>query len=384
MQIITGLDTGGAETMLANLLSRLDPERCPSEVVSLTSVGDVGVRLREQGVRVRALGLRAALPGPRLLARLAGWIRASRPDAVQTWMYHADLVGGLAAARAGRVPVVWGMHNSSLDPHGSRLLTRGLVRVLAALSSRVPRRIVNVSRVSRDLHVRLGYPADKMVVIPNGFDLERYRPDAATRAVTRQALGFDAEARVVGLAARYDPQKDFGNFVAAAGRLADRRPDVRFLLCGAGVTWDNRVLAESIRASGLGERCHLLGLRDDVPALLAACDVVTSASAYGEAFPMAIGEAMSCAVPCVVTDVGDSAYLVGETGLVVPPRDVAALADAWERLLSAPASERAERGARARARIAAHFELGAIARRYEEVWRGVAEGGSETGSAGIR
>lgn len=377
LHVSTGLNLGGAESMLLRLLEA----RAPGEehhVVSLIGVGQIGQRIAALGIPVQGLGMRRA-PDPGGLLRLRGIVAALRPDVVQTWMYHADLVGGLAARLAGRGAVVWGLHNSTLDRSATRRTTRLVVSALARLSWRLPDAVVSVSRAAQDLHVAQGYDPRKFVLIPNGFDVGRFRPDPGARRATRAALGVRDGEVLIGMVARVAAQKDHLNFIRAAALLARSRPEARFLLCGGpdalnglGATPDNPHLAGPIRAAGLAGRFHLLGPRDDVPAVLAALDVATLSSAFGEAFPLSLGEAMACGVPCAATDVGDTAFLLGSTGRVAPPRDPAALAGAWEALVAAGPAGRARLGAAARARVAEHFELRRVAARYSALWREVA------------
>jgi len=204
-----------------------------------------------------------------------------------------------------------------------------------------------------------------MIVITNGFDPAAFRPDPVARQSVRRELGTGADTPLVGLVARFDPQKNHRGFLQAAAILHTRLPGCHFLLCGADITWENPQLAQWIDASGIRDQCHLLGERSDVPRLMAALDVVSSAAAFGEAFPLVIGEAMACGVPCVVTDVGDSATIVGETGVVVPPSDPQALADGWGRLLlSMSAEERCQLGLAARRRVEERFGLERTVEQY--------------------
>lgn len=363
--VITGLETGGAEVMLYRLLAATDRDRFRSSVVSLTGLGPVGDDVRRLGVPVRALAMRPGIPDPVAIARLARWLRRDRPDVVQTWMYHADLLGGVAAKAAGNVPVAWGLHNTDLAPGVAKRSTVATALACARLSPWLPAAIVCCTEATRRVHERLGYRADKMVVVPNGFDLDDFKPDAAARAAVRRELGLPPDAPLIGLLARFHPQKGHRFFLEAAALLAARRADVHFLLCGDGVTRDNAELAARVDAAGLSDRCHLLGRRRDTARLQASLDVATSASVAGEALSLALGEAMACAVPCAVTDVGDSALLVGDTGRVVPPGDAAALAAAWQGLLALSPVDRAGLGQRARERIAEHFALPRTVRRYE-------------------
>lgn len=368
--VITGLNnTGGAQTVLYRLLSRIDRAAFETEVVSLIDIGPIGKRIQALGVSVRALGMRQGVPNPLVVLRLARWLRRDPPDVIQTWMYHADLVGGLAARLAGRIPVAWGIRHSTFDPQTTRRTTIWTAMACARLSRWLPARIVCCAEASRRVHTQLGYAADKMVVIPNGFDLAIFKPDPGARQSVRQELGIPAEAPIIGLTAFFRPQKDHRNFVQAAARLHAYLPESHFLLCGGGITWENPELAGWIEAAGIRHGCHLLGRRDDIPRLTAALDVASTSSSHGEGFPNVIGEAMACEVPCVVTDVGDSAIIVGETGVVVPQRDPQALADGWRRLLlDMSREERLQLGLAARQRIMERYSLGKIVGQYERLY----------------
>jgi len=368
VHIITGLELGGAEVMLYELLRATDPARFQSAVISLSAPGPLQPRIQALGVPVHSLGMQPGRPGPTALVRLGRRLRALRPALVQTWMYHADLLGGLAARLVTRAPVVWGLHNSNLDPLTTRWTTRATVAACARLSRLVPRRILSCSEVSLRVHRALGYDAGRMLVIPNGFDLARFNPDPAHYAALRVELGLPPDAALVGLIARWHPQKDHANFIAAAARVARRRPDTWFVLAGTEVVDGNPELRARIRETGMAARFRLLGARADMPRLTAALDLAVTSSVSGEAFPLVIGEAMASGVPCVVTDVGDSALLVGETGRVVPPGDPGALAAAMESLLALAPGPRLALGAAARARIGAHYALPVIAERYQALY----------------
>jgi glycosyltransferase involved in cell wall biosynthesis len=354
--------------MLLRLVATSDRARFEHRVVSLTDIGAVGERIAALGVAVEALGMRRGPGDVAAVVRLVRLLGRHAPDLVQTWMYHADLVGGLAARLGARAPVLWNLRQSTLEPGSSRratLLARGLC---ARLSRLVPERIVCCARAAKELHVGLGYPAKRMVVIPNGVDTEAFRPDAGARRELRAELGIHDGAPLIGAIGRWDPQKDYPTFVAAAARLADREPEARFLLCGEGLEGGNAALTRLIDEAGLGPRFDLLGRRDDVARITAALDIACSSSAYGEGFSNAIAEAMACAVPCAVTEVGDSAYLVGASGRVVAPRAPEALARAWSELIGLGAEGRAALGAKARARIARHFTLPAVVARYQSLY----------------
>ncbi len=372
VHVISGLGLGGAETMLVRLAGRLDRHLFDSWVVSMTDEGDYGPQLRAIGIPVETLGMRRGHPQLQGLISLTKLLRRARPDVVQTWMYHADLLGGLAARLTGRIPVVWGVRHTDLRPGSARGMTRVTARLNARLSCWLAARIVCNSEASRRIHELLGYDASRMIVIPNGFDLEAFRPDKPARDRVRQQLGVTDDALVVGHIARFHPQKGHEGFIRAAGRLRERIPQLHVLLAGEGVTKENRALATWISEAKVEAVVHLLGKRPDPAPLFAAMDVFCLSSSHGESFPQVVGEAMACAVPCVVTDVGDAAIIVGSTGLVVPPGDPTKLSSALEDLLSRPPSTRARMGEAARARIQTEYSLEGAAGRYSELYMGLA------------
>lgn len=371
VHIITGLDVGGSELVLARLLGGMDAGHFEQMVVSLKPAGPVADQIRELGIPVAALGLAAGFPNPALVFKLAGLIRSFSPNIVQTWMYHADLAGGLAARLAGRAPLVWGIRNNYLLPGASKARTVRIVRLLARLSKWLPARIVSCSETARRVHVALGYRAEKLLVIPNGFDLEKFRPDASARTGVREELHLPPESGLVGLVARFDPNKDHHNFVRAAGLLLEQRPGVHFLLCGEGITPENQSLMGWIEETGRRDHFHLLGRRADIPRLTAALDIASSAS-FSEAFPNVVGEAMACGVPVAATDAGDSAAILGGTGQLVPPHNAPALADAWLKIFEMSSEERRALSRAARQRIVEHYSLESMVSRYQELYESLA------------
>src|SRR5271157_2280055 len=367
--IITDLNTGGAEMMLFNLLAGTNRECIESRVISLTDLGKISDKIISLGVPVQALGMKAGTANPGAILRLIKILRKDPHDLIQTWIYHSDLIGGLAGKFAGNIPVIWGIHNSTLDEQLSKKGTIWTVRACATLSHAMPHQIITCSETARKIHVSLGYAENKMIVIPNGFRLDDFHPDAGSRNSVRDELGLEENALLVGHIARFDPQKDHQNFTHAAGMVLDHYPAVHFLMCGDGVCWENAELAGWIKQIGRTDNFHLLGLRSDIPRLTAALDLAVSSSAYGEAFPLVVGEAMACGVPCVVTNVGDSPDIIGDSGKVVPPRNSQALASEIINLLSLSAAQRSQLGQIARSRIEDQFDIRIIVSRYERLYR---------------
>jgi len=367
MHIITTLGPAGAENMLYRIVSGTDGERFQNEVVSLTETLDLAEKMQAVGVRVRTLGMKKSTPNPMLLVRLAKWIRESKPDLIHTWMYHANLIGALAARLAGNVPVVWGIHHNAFDPRIDKRRTMLVNRACAFLSNKCAARIIFCSEASLHTHKKLNYAAEKLEVIPNGFDLEQVKPDPTAHSSLREELGIPPDAIVIGIGARFHPHKDHHNFIRAAGLLHKQMPEVHFLLFGMGITRENAQLVEWIESASIRERCHLLGMRHDVTRLFSGVNIATTSS-RSEAFPIVVGEAMACGTPCVVTDVGDSALIVENTGKVVAPEDPHALAEAWRSLIEAGPAVRRRLGIAARSRVERHFALSEIVQSYQSIY----------------
>ncbi len=370
MHVIVGLGVGGAELMLKRLIeSHQSTFGCRHSVISLTDLGKIGEQLQDQGVEVCALDMRSLIDIPHVLLELMRQIRSSRPSIVQTWMYHADLLGGLAALMAGNRQIIWGIRTTDVKAGGSRI-TALIRKMCAVLSYRVPRTIVCAAESSRQAHAAVGYDSKRMVVIPNGFDLARLVATAEQREILRSECGFAAEHIVIGSLGRFHPAKDQHNFVRAAGLLADRFPHVRFLMIGRQLDGTNEELGSWIAETGHDDRFVLLGERADAPICLAAMDVFCLHS-RNEGFPNVLGEAMAMGLPCVATDVGDAAMLLADTGIVVPRDDSAALAQGVGRILEMESDDRKQLGQEAMARIHSDFTMDRACERFEAIYKQV-------------
>lgn len=363
LHLITDLHIGGAENTVAKLVGAMDRERFENIVVSMTNGGALWPVIEQADVKVRSLSMRRGVPNPIAVLQLQRLLRTERPDILQTWLYHADLLGLLTRGRA-RIPrLAWNLRGSHLELSKFSAL---LARVLARLA-RFPDVIMFNSQAGRRVHERMGYRPRRWEFIPNGFDLEEFRPNAEARTRLRTDLGLSANALLIGLVARYDPTKDHANFLNAAGILAKTCDNASFVLVGRGTDGTNDKLRAAIAANGLEGCVFLLGERRDVPEITAALDIATSSSS-GEGFPNAVGEAMACAVPCVVTDVGESRLIVDDTGRVVTAKDSSGLADAWRELIEVGAESRANLGTAARHRIEKYYSLARVVRRYEQLY----------------
>jgi len=373
LHTITGLSIGGAEWMLYRLLTEGDRRCFAPTVMSLLSPGAIARRIEALGVPVVSLGMQERRRQRLPLLRLGRIPRALRPDLMQGWMYHGNLAATVGWGFLEQpCPLVWSIHHSAADLRNEKLSTRLAVRISARLSH-LTAAIVYCSGESARQHEKLGFAAARTVAIPNGFDCSASKPDPAAKARLCADLGLDRTRTLIGLLTRAHPMKDHRNMIRAMAALVARSVDAQLLLVGRGVDDPAGSIARAVDQAGLGGRVVLLGEREDIRPVVAGLDILASSSAWGEAFPLIVGDAMASGVPCVVTDVGDCAWIVGGTGAVVPPRDSEALAAALARLVALSPEERRRLGAAARARIRDKFSLADVARQYEELYRRLAE-----------
>jgi glycosyltransferase involved in cell wall biosynthesis len=371
LHIITGLSTGGAETMLYKVLSKTNRLRFDPIVVSLIDRGTLGDRIEALGIPVYTIGMKQGKPTPKSIWQFIHQIHQLKPDLIQGWMYHANLAAQLAATFTLKsVPVLWNIRHSIYSLNYEKPVTSAVIKILAKLS-KFPKKILYNSKTGASQHEQLGYQFSKTLVIPNGFDPEIFMPSLEFRSSLLKELGLASDTFLIGRFARYHLMKDYANFLEAAAILLKDYPDVHFLLAGDGVNWDNQILCQLIHELKIVDRIHLLGDRQDIPRLTAALDIASSSSFYGEAFPNVIGEAMCCGVPCAVTDVGDSAWIVGNTGRVVPPKDSEALANAYKELIDLGSDGRKALGKAARCRIIESFSLNSVVAQYEKLYESI-------------
>lgn len=377
VHVINSLDTGGAETMLANLIRAADGGPIEHLVLPLLPGGAIEGRIRDADALLGPLRVDGV---PRLVSapvRLAARLRRLRPDLVQGWLLQGNLAAsfGVTLARL-HVPVLWNVRWTLYDVESEPLRTRALLQLSSRLS-RFPARIVYNSRLAVTQHAAIGFPPGRARVIPNGFDLEQLRPDPAVRTAVRLELGIPSDAKVVGMLARYHPMKDHATSVQAAARLVERGVDAVFVYAGRDVDNRNADLVDLVDRLGLSGRVRLLGDRRDVARLFASFDLYWMSSlarGIAEGFPNVIAEAMACGVPCVTTDSGDAARIIGQTGRVVPSRDPKALGDAAADLLLSDPDDIRRMGREARARIERDFSLESVVAAYEALYAEVLDG----------
>jgi glycosyltransferase involved in cell wall biosynthesis len=367
--IITGLHVGGAETMLYKLLKTMDREKHDSIVISLQGKSIIGKKIEQLGVPVHCLYLNY---GNLFFVVQLFWIlRVFKPEIIQGWMYHGNLAA--CFAKYFMMPsckVVWNIR-CTLNLEKRKKRTKKIISFSAKLSKKVSG-IINNSRVSQQQHEAIGFVRKNSIYIGNGFDVERFKRNKQAYEYFRKTRRLGAQRIVIGNIARFHPMKDHFGLLLAFKEMQKKYDDaLTLVLGGRGLDANNVLLLEKITQLGLEKSCILLG-PVDTHKVMPVFDVYVSSSAWGEGFPNVIGEAMCCEVPCVVTDVGDSAHLLGGCGEVVPPGLPKRLAAAIEQTLNLSEEKKQRRVERARARVTKNFSIEYIAKQYAHLYENLA------------
>jgi glycosyltransferase involved in cell wall biosynthesis len=369
--VITGLNTGGAEMMLYKFLSRINRDKFSPTVIAMLEGGIFVERIQALNIPVYSLGMQEGIPNPKAILKLRQLLKQIQPDIIQGWMYHANLIALLTNILSKRkVPIFWSIHHSVESLKAEKTTLAATIKLTALLSQYVEQVIFSAEK-GKNQHLQLGYCSNNAIAIGDNFDISKYKPASKPQFNLREFLNLPKSSILIGSIARYHPMKDHANLIQAAALIVNSHPDVHFVLIGPNVDENNSVLTGQIEQLGIANQVHLLGERQDIPVLITSLDIFTTSSAYGESFPNVLGEAMSCQIPCVSTDVGDSQIIVDNTGLVVPPRDPQALAEAWRKLILLGEDERKQLGNKARKRIETYFNLdgtNSFVKKYESIY----------------
>jgi len=353
--------------MLYRLLSRMRKDRFENIVFTLKEKGSLSKDFESQNIRVCNVGGMGGVLRISMLIRSLKILREINPDIIQGWLAHGNLIATLASTFLPyRLSTLWNIRYTALPKTETKRSILFIVKLLSILSF-LPQKIVFNSKTGANDHIRMGYRRDKSCIIPNGFDTKSFSPSEKNRSCVRSELNISEEAVLVGLIGRFDPLKDHSCFLKAGAKLLDYECETIFLLAGRGVDWQNRHLKQLIEKLGLNGKIFLLGERCDIPRITAALDIATCSS-VAEGFPNVIGEAMSCGIPCTVTDVGDSAWLIGDSGMVVPPRNHEALCEAWLKMIRMGSEKRRALGEKARKRIEDYFSIQMIVQKYKQLY----------------
>ena len=364
--IIRGLNRGGAEAVLTRLVTSDNSNT--HEVIVFKDMGVYGEKLMELGVTVYPLKITNAVSGIKALPVLYAYIKKTKPDVVQTWMFHADLVGGIVARLAGIKNIFWGVRAASVKLLPTK--TRVIVRLCSFISCIVPNKIICCGLKAEQVMSDNLYCKNKLSVIYNGYDINKFTNDGAV--VDRGTLSpkINKNDYLVAFVARYDVHKDIPNLLSALTIAVESGIKIKCLFVGEGLDQSNIELSESIDYIGLSSDIVLLGCRNDIPELMRTVDI-SLLSSVSEAFPNVLAESMACATPCVTTDVGDARGIVGETGWIVPHSNHKALASAIIEAVSELQNEKTwkKRKKMCRDRIVDNFSLDKMVNNYVEMWK---------------
>lgn len=368
LHIITGLNDGGAEAVLFRLLTHDTSNE--HIVVSMMDSGKYGNKFRDINIRVYCLNLhrlRSIAQGVFLLLRL---LSKEKPNVVQTWMYHANFFGGILARLIGVKTVVWGIRQCEVSLDNNKFFTFLIIRISALFSYIIPSVTVSCAQKAIDNHQKIGFSKRKFYLVPNGYDLSSFYPNEDQAQWLKKEIGIPNENIVLGMVARFDIQKDHNNLFLALRAIKNSSVNFTCLLIGYGMVDSNITITNSLDKLGLRSNIVLMGAQDDIPSLMNVIDLHILSS-RGEAFPNVLAEAMACGTPCVTTNAGDAAFIVGNTGWVVPPINHYALAKTIEKAIEMKKKypcEWKERKYLSRKRIVNNFDVKTMVRNYNSIW----------------
>jgi len=372
LHISTGLTNGGAEAVLTSLV--VSDAQNTHSVCSLGDAGFYGEKIKGHDINLHLCNMprgRVTISGLKKLFRA---IKEEKPDVVQTWMYHADLLGGLACKMCGIKKLFWGVHHTTLDRSKTSLQIRTIARLNAAISLVVPKAIIYCSSAGKKVHETKGYNKKISKIAYNGYDTSKFYPSLELRNQARLKLGVSDKVFLLGMVGRWNPQKDHQTFINALSCLVEMNiTDWACILVGDSIDQSNTTLVEQVNRLNLRDKVHLLGPRNDIPSLMNAIDLHVLSSAFGEAFPNVVSEAMATGTPCVVTDVGDAAFIVDKFGWVSPPRNEKSLAmniSEAIKLSTKNTKEWDNLRTSCQHRIQHNFNLDKMVQTYINIWQG--------------
>lgn len=363
VHIITGLGSGGAENMLYKLIKYSDKSKYYHEVVSLMDEGVIGKRIRDEGVKIHSLNVSKA----NIFKSILNARRICKDfDIINTWLYHADLFGFVIAKLLLKKKLIWNIRHSNLDKNANKSRTLMIVKINSLLSKKIDCITFN-SNKALETHLTIGYKNKNTIVIPNGFELDKFSFDEENRNILRSAFNLDENCKALITVGRWDVQKDYVTLFKALNEIKNTHTNFKMIMVGTNLDEYNEDLCNLSIKYDLRDKLMLLGRRNDIPEILSAADCYISSS-LGESFSNSIGEAMACALPCIVTDVGDSKQIVGETNYVVNAIDFKGLAEAIGKFLDESESPR---NFNSRNRIVENFDIKKVVKDYERNYQDI-------------
>ena len=361
--LIGSLNIGGAERQLVELVKHIDKTNLKITVVLFYNEGDLKAGIKGiPNTNLLCLNKSGRWDLFHLVYNLRKTLVNLHPDIVYSFMPGANILGLFSCKLAGRIKLVWGIRSSKIEERNYHWINR-VNQLLQKILSPIPDAIIVNSYSGYKYLIESGYNNKRLIVITNGINTDQFRPDKNYRNLIRKEFGIEENERLIGMVARFDPMKDHKNYLNAAYILIQNYQNVKFLCIGSGPQKYKKEIYLDCEKLGLNSYVIWQTNRDDMPAVYNALDISTLSSSYGEGFSNALSEAMACGVPCVTTDVGDSAQIIGDTGIVVPPKNPKALADGWYNMLKSINSNNLNYCNRARDRILTNFNSSIFAKK---------------------
>jgi glycosyltransferase involved in cell wall biosynthesis len=366
IHVITGLDAGGAEAVLLRLVT--NDKKNKHLVISLKDLGYFGKKFIQEEIEVEVLelnNLRTSFTG---LIKLFRIIRIFKPDLLICWMYHACLVGGIIGKIAGVKNILWNFLGTIQKLKQKKLHTRIVFILCIPLSYLIPTKIICCAVTIREICKSYGFQSKKFKVIFNGYDIEEFKRNLVDRERIRTELSISDETLLIGMIARWHPQKNHSLLIRSLELILARGENFKCLLMGEGM--QNDTIASLINETGLKELVILRKEHSNVPAVMSALDIHILSSGFGEGFPNVLAEAMACEVPCITTDIGDSEIVIGETGWLVRENSFEEMADRISEALILWKDKKKwlKRSKEARERIINNYQISRMVDSYRELY----------------
>jgi glycosyltransferase involved in cell wall biosynthesis len=369
VHIITSLDDGGAEHTLYKICKY--DKKNKHIVISLKGSGKYSRLLKKIKIKVYSINMRKEFSLFFKFLLMKKLLIFLKPDIVQTWLVHGDFIGGIVARLAGIKYIVWNIRYSNLELDMVKFTTIIIIKILSKLSSLIPKFIIINSKRAKKIYEIQGYNKSKLKFIPNGFDLSILKPNNTKKIKFKKKVKVNEKIPLIGTVARYDPRKDHANLIKAISILKSKKINFLCVLAGNNINESNTDLISIINKFKVQDRIKLLGQNKNIPELMSGLDIYVQSSS-SEGFPNVVAEAMSCKTPCVVTNVGDAALIVGDTGWVVPPKNPPALARSLKIAISNIKFNNWKlRCSQARLRIKKNFDIINMINSYNKVWKNV-------------
>jgi len=325
--LIRALNQGGAQRQVVNLVNEMVKLKHQVTVCVFYSGEQLEEELSKCRVKLVSLNKQSRWDTIRPVSRFFFMLRKTRPDIIYSFLGGSNILSGFAKLVSPSSKVIWGIRSSNMDLAKYGNLSQLIFNIERKMSF-IPDVIIANSYAGRSHLLKNGFPARKIRVVHNGIDTHQFYVDSSKRDSLKSKLNYSRNFFLIGIVARIDPKKDHQNFIKAAAILASKRHDINFVVVGRGVHEKIIELRELADQLLLSERIKFIGPQQDMNSIYNGLDLLCLSSSFGEGFPNVLGEAMACGIPCVATTVGDSSIIVGDTGIIVPPRNPDALSNA--------------------------------------------------------